>query len=400
MPKHRPRVSFILATYNRREVVTPTLARVAACGLHRRDFEIVVVDNASTDGTSCAIAGVADRVVPLRRNRGSCAKAWGVPHATGAYIVFLDDDSHPRPGAVARMMEHFDADPGLGAAGFAVHLPDGGREASALPGVFVGAGVGFRAEALRGVGGLDAGFFMQAEEYDLAFRLAARGWGVRVFDDIAVDHLKTPHARRSDRIAYCDIRNNLRVAARYLPGEFYAAYRDDWRQRYAMLAAREGNLRAHLRGLCAGSVRASLERLTYIRHRLPPAALEAFFRWEFVAQKVAELARRGVRRVVFADLGKNVLAFHRAARLVGVAVAAIGDDRFAAPERHYRGTPIVPLAEALTLPCDAVVVVNMADVHAAATRRQVAGLTDKPIYCWFAAETDAGRGGEPGGPPL
>ena len=61
------------------------------------------------------------------------------------------------------MIEHFEADPRLGAAGFTVHLPDGRLEGGALPGVFLGCGVGFRAEALRGAGGLDPSLFMQAE---------------------------------------------------------------------------------------------------------------------------------------------------------------------------------------------------------------------------------------------
>jgi putative ABC transport system substrate-binding protein len=48
----------------------------------------------------------------------------------------------------------------------------------ALPGVFVGCGVGLRAEAYAESGGLDRTFFMQAEEYDLSFRLAVAGWEV------------------------------------------------------------------------------------------------------------------------------------------------------------------------------------------------------------------------------
>ena len=86
----------------------------------------------------------------------------------GKYVVFLDDDSFPLPGSVPRMVRHFQADPMLGAAVFTVTLPDGSRECSAYPDVFIGCGTGFRRRALEQAGGLPEDFFMQAEEYDLS----------------------------------------------------------------------------------------------------------------------------------------------------------------------------------------------------------------------------------------
>ena len=216
--QRQPHVSFVLATHNRRDIAMDTVRRLAACELDRRDYEIIVVDNASTDGTPDALEPHVDRLIRLGRNAGSCAKTYGVEQATGRYIVFLDDDSFPRAGSIERMIERFHSDPKLGAAGFTVHLPGGRKEGGALPGVFVGCGVGFRADALRRCGGLDPTFFMQAEEYDLAFRLVAGGWRIEVFDDLHVEHRKTLQARRSERTAYYDTRNNLRVVARYLSG--------------------------------------------------------------------------------------------------------------------------------------------------------------------------------------
>ena len=58
------------------------------------------------------------------------------------------------------------------------------------------------------------------------------GWTIRVFDDLHVDHLKTPRARRSGRLNYYDTRNNLLLAARYLPAPWHAVYANDWRRRY------------------------------------------------------------------------------------------------------------------------------------------------------------------------
>src|ERR1051325_2643790 len=94
-----PIVSFVLATYNRRAVVANTVERVRACGLARGEFEIIAVDNASTDGTAEALRERGDvQVIGLADNLGSCAKALGVDAARGGLIVFLEDDSYPRPG--------------------------------------------------------------------------------------------------------------------------------------------------------------------------------------------------------------------------------------------------------------------------------------------------------------
>lgn len=380
---HRPRVSFILATHNRAAVLAETLAQIRACGLDRADREIIVVDNASTDGATAIAREFADRVIALDRNHGSCAKALAVPQARGEFLVFVDDDSHPRPGHVERMIAHFDSKPRLGAAGFTVVLPNGAMEGAALPDVFVGCGVGFRADVLRRAGGLDASFFMQAEEYDLAFRIAQSGWDVRVFDDIVVEHMKTPHARRTERTTFFDMRNNLRVIARYVPQPAAGVVLADAMQRYRWLAEGEGHLSAWRRGGRIGRWLGSRERDSGRYRVLGPRVFERFFCWRMIGERMAALSRGGVRTVVLADLGKNVFPFVASARAAGLRVAAIGDDRFAAPGRRYRGVEIVPLAEAIEHRADAVVISNTAPVHADRTARRLAELTDRPVEHWF-----------------
>ena len=390
--RERPRVSFVLATFNRHEVVERTLQLVsdpAVMGLKRGEYELIVVDNASGDGTADTAAAAADHILRLRKNLGSCAKALGVERVTAPLVVFLDDDSYPRPGTIPRMLERFAADPQLVAAGFAVHLPDGREEGGALPGIPVGCGVGYRTAALRRVGGLDRTFFMQAEEYDLSFRLASAGGRVEVFDDLQVDHLKTTHARKNARITFFDIRNNLRVVSRYLPDPHYLIYRQDWRQRYRWLAEHDGQGRAYRRGLRAGLIKGARERWTYRKWRLNADTLERFFAWDSIASRLIELGRAGTRRVLFADLGKNVYPFHAGARAAGIEVTAIADDRFAAPGRCYRGTPILPVKEALSLPAEAVVVSNTSWVHAVPTRTRLRALTDLPVHDWFGRPAHA-----------
>ncbi len=380
-------VSFIIATRNRREVLLETVARVYACGLDRSDMEIFVVDNASTDGTVAALSERFEqvRVLALAENRGSCAKALALPDVRFRYVVHLDDDSWPIDDSIPRLVDRFERTPGLAAAGFMAHLPDGRIECSALPDVFIGCGVGLRTEALRRVGGVDAWFFMQAEEYDLAFRLANAGYEVRVFDDLHVRHLKTPHARYRGSTAYYDIRNNVVIACRFLTGEWLRAYLADWIQRYAWLSASSDNGGAFARGLAAGLWRAAADQLAGRGQPLSPRTFEQFFRPRQIEANMARLRDTGVRRVLLADFGKNIFAFWRAANVTGIEPVAIADDRLATPAgRTYRGTPILATTEALSIDADAVVVANTSYAHVTERAQQLTQRTDRPIHNWFA----------------
>src|SRR5687768_8233700 len=231
-------VTFLIAAHNRREVLLNTLRQLRRCGLPPESYETILVDNASTDGTADAVAVAFPEVVLIREkvNRGACAKNAGLPLARGRFVVFLDDDSYPLPGSVARMIRHFESDPSLGAAVFDVQLPDGSRECSAYPNVFIGCGTGFRRRALAQVGELPEDFFMQAEEYDLSLRLLAAGYDVRTFDDLHVTHLKSPTARASERVTRFDVRNNLVLITRYFPRQWVIPFAKDWLRRYRLIA--------------------------------------------------------------------------------------------------------------------------------------------------------------------
>src|ERR1700733_11955345 len=129
-------ISFVISTYNRREVLMRTLHDVQQCGLASDLFEIFVVENNSPDATASAIMQEFPQVRLLRMNwnYGSCAKNFAIAEASGKYIAFLDDDSYPMPGSIARMIEHFEADAGLGEAIFTITLPDGWRGRGACRG--------------------------------------------------------------------------------------------------------------------------------------------------------------------------------------------------------------------------------------------------------------------------
>lgn len=379
-----PVASFVIATHNRREVVIETISHLEECWSAIGPCETIVVDNASTDGTAEALEGIGVKVLRMKRNLGSCAKAYGADIATGRFIVFLDDDSYPLRDAIQRMLEKFERDEKLGAAGFTASLPNGRQDASALPGVFIGCGVGLRAVAYRAVGGLDRSFFMQAEEYDLAFRLVKGGWKVEVFDDLHMLHCKSDKARRTDRTCFLDTRNNMRVVARHLPQPYVRIYRHDWLERYQWLAENDGHQSAFRKGVRAGRSLAETERQAYAGRRMSQAAFERFFQWEAIDCRMAELARSGTRRVILAGLGKNLFAFFRAAENAGIVAVAVADDRFARLGRCYRGLPVLTTSEAVALAHDAVVVCEVVTAHCVPYEKHWKACTDKPVYAWYA----------------
>ena len=387
-----PLVSFVIATHNRRDVLLHTLGQVQRCGLSRREFEVLVVDNASGDETAAAVAVRFPSVILLRQaeNLGACAKNVAMATAHGRYVVFLDDDSYPRAGSVARMMQYFETDISLGAAVFTITSPDGSQECSAYPNVCIGCGTGFRIEALREVGGLPDDFFMAAEEYDLSLRLLDAGWNVRRFDDLHVTHLKSPLARFPTRVTRLDVRNNLLLAMRSFPPDWRLPYAIEWMKRYRLIARAKGRGGAFWAGLITGAVAAVVSRWRPIS----PAAFEAFTRVRETEVRMKEAARRyGLRDVLFVDLGKNIFAYRRAAERCGLRVVAVADASLGGRRFRYNGIPIVSDAGAQSLKFDAAIVSNLSPVHAAARRAAWRAKDTRPVIDLFEqpAEREAKR---------
>jgi glycosyltransferase involved in cell wall biosynthesis len=89
-----PTVSVVIPTHNRRKLVLRTIHSVLA--QESLDFEVLVVDDGSTDGTIDAIRLLNDPRVTVLRNdqpvRVAAARNMGADAATGAWIALLDDD--------------------------------------------------------------------------------------------------------------------------------------------------------------------------------------------------------------------------------------------------------------------------------------------------------------------
>ena len=381
--KPRPLISLVVSTFNRRDVLLKTMAEIDRCGLKQDEFETIVVDNASTDGTSAALRQAYPMIHLLHQefNTGPVSKNIAIRSARGRYVVFLDDDSYPAPGALHRMMKHFEAEPRLGAAVFTVTLPDGSQECSAYPNVFIGCGTGFRRTALEQVGGLPDDFFMQAEEYDLSLRLLAAGYEIKTFADLNVTHLKSPTARAGQRVTALDVRNNLVLITRYFPKKWVLPFAKDWLRRYRLIALHKGHELAYYKGLFSG-----LFRTLRPSNRRPvdAATFEKLVKLNETELRLSRAVQEhGLKRILFIDFGKNMLPFYLAAKKAGLEVVAIADEKLGPHGHRYRKIPLHSDEMCRRFDFDAAIVSNLSPVHAAQRRQAWRKSITRPVIDLF-----------------
>lgn len=229
MTPQRPGLSLVVPTRDTRELTLACLASVrddapgGAC-------EVIVVDDASRDGTAEAVRrehpGV--RVLTLGSpQRFAAAANRGAREARGEVLLLLNSDTRLLPGSLAALLDAFRRDPALGVAGGALSHADGvpqwsgGREptgrwlfalASGLGGVpgrlpgyrrlrpvsggaggpvdwVSGAALAVRRRCWEEAGPLDEGYGFYAQDADLCLAARARGWGVAVVPAFRVVHL-------------------------------------------------------------------------------------------------------------------------------------------------------------------------------------------------------------------
>jgi len=112
-----PRVSVVIASYQHEAYVADCIASVLAQSF--QDFEIVVTDDGSTDGTARRVREIRDpriRLEVFEHNRGACiALNRGVARARGEYVAILNSDDLFEPDKLALQVAFLDANPGVGA---------------------------------------------------------------------------------------------------------------------------------------------------------------------------------------------------------------------------------------------------------------------------------------------
>jgi GT2 family glycosyltransferase len=216
-----------IVNYNTRDYLQACLASVRAEG----PAEVVVVDNASSDGSAAMTRSHFPevRLVVNGTNGGYGAAAnQAIGLCRAPYVLLLNSDTELRPGALLALASYLERWPAVAVAGPRLVNPDGSLQPSCYPAptplhVFLeestagrmvrfvpwlrerylrtwshsrprpapwllGAALVFRRDAFQAVGGFDESFYMYAEEVDLCARLVKAGWQVHFVPQAEVVH--------------------------------------------------------------------------------------------------------------------------------------------------------------------------------------------------------------------
>jgi GT2 family glycosyltransferase len=212
-------LSIVIVSWNVRDLLRRCLHSILDVQ-HSMRVEVIVVDNASTDGSSDAVRTEFPdvHVITNSENRGfPAANNQGLAIAQGRHVLLLNPDTEVVEDGLATMVAFADANPDVGMVGPQLLYPDGSIQSSRrrfptlATAVFestwlepyaprrlleryylfdqpddavqdvdwvMGAAMMARREAIEQVGPLDEGFFMYSEELDWCKRFREAGWRV------------------------------------------------------------------------------------------------------------------------------------------------------------------------------------------------------------------------------
>jgi len=247
-----PEITVVVVNWNRRELLRRCLESLA--GQQGADFEVVVVDNGSEDGSPEMVqADYAEagrlrlRLIRNAANRGFCAaNNQGFAAAEGRLVALLNNDAEAEPGWLAALRRCFDGRPGIGMAASKIlvygeparidkagHLmyPDGqnrGRGSGELDvGQYDrleetlwpdGCAAMYRMQMLDEIGGFDEDFFAYGDDAELGLRARIAGWSCLYTPGAVVRHHRgsTLGVTSSQRVELIE-RNRVLLAAKLFP---------------------------------------------------------------------------------------------------------------------------------------------------------------------------------------
>ena len=224
-------VSIIVVNWNGRGLLARCLQCVESTVKQVR-YEVIVVDNASTDGSQDMMKRDFPnvRLIENTQNVGfAAANNQGMEIAQGRFVLLLNSDAFVKDGTVDTMVAFMDAHPEAGMAGCKLLYDDGRlqRSCTSFPSlatelysaikldkllpkspifgkyrlsywnfddirevdVIMGAFMMVRREAIDQVGAMDASYFMYSEEVDWCYRFKNQGWKILYYPEVEAIHL-------------------------------------------------------------------------------------------------------------------------------------------------------------------------------------------------------------------
>jgi GT2 family glycosyltransferase len=205
-----PRVSVVVCSYNGARTIRDCLDGLRK--LAYPDYEVIVVDDGSTDATAAIAREYPVRLISTRNRGLSNARNTGLDAATGEIVAYIDDDAWPDPYWLHYLVAALEADDHHGGVGgpnlpppgdgwiaeCVAHAPGGpahvlvdDREAEHVP----GCNMAFRKRALQAIGGFDPRFRSAGDDVDVCWRIRDAGFSLRFSPSAVVWH----HRRNSVR---------------------------------------------------------------------------------------------------------------------------------------------------------------------------------------------------------
>ncbi len=188
------------------------------------DYEIIVVDNASSDGSAASVKALFPTVTVIERKVNNGIAGWndGFEMAKGEYMVVLDDDSNIESGledAIAYLDENPDvAILALNIKGgtFKTVEEDGWFDKQNCPG-FIGCGAIIRKSLYKQIGGFAEWLFIYTHEFEYGIRCLDTGSKIKYFRNCNVIHRTSVINRTAKRLWVYSIRNEMGIIYKYFP---------------------------------------------------------------------------------------------------------------------------------------------------------------------------------------
>ncbi len=185
-----PSVSVVVCTYNGKRTIRDCLEGLRK--LEYPNYEVIVVNDGSTDGTGDIAKEYGFKVITTENRGLSSARNTGMRAAKGEIVAYIDDDALPDPHWLTYLAATFLKTDHAGVGGPNLPPPDDGtvadcvanspggpihvlltdQEAEHIP----GCNMAFRKAALEAIDGFDHRFRIAGDDVDLCWRLQQRGW--------------------------------------------------------------------------------------------------------------------------------------------------------------------------------------------------------------------------------
>jgi GT2 family glycosyltransferase len=223
------KASFIIVNYNRKEELQLTISSTLKLFDKAHDaYEIIVVDNASTDGSIEMVKQEFPMVNLIENRINMGAPAWnrGFEKALGEYFILLDDDSQLDCG-LESALAYMDANEDVGV--LALNITGGAFQTahwnnlSSYAG-FIGCGAIIRNSLYQQIGGYAEWIFLYTNEYEFGIRAMEAGYKILYFADCHVTHRTSNLNRSSRRLITYSVRNEMAIIYKYFNKKHRSIY--------------------------------------------------------------------------------------------------------------------------------------------------------------------------------